>query len=582
MDERVFAGKYRTVRELGIVAAGRTYLATDPDGRKVVVKVVRPADEYAADVVEGDIAAASGIRHPALPRVYEWGHDGVDFFVVREYMRGADLKSEIEQQGRLAPLVAARYGSEAADALAQIHRRGLVHGNVKTANLVRMPEDPSGAAAVKLVGYGLGLRGDVATANTNAPPATAYYLAPEQVTGAALTPQTDVYGLGAVLYELVTGRVPFDGATASAVAEQHTHSVPRPVREVAPDVPASLERVIMRALEKSPAARYGSAKEMRIALDQVASSVAPIAARTSQKKGISPWVWVALAAVLVLLGLGVAWALGAFSGAKVGVPDVVGRPVAVATATIEAAGLTVGAITYTGGPVKGVADGSVTTQTPKPTEKVATGSQVDIVLAGVEKVAVPAVVGQQQTDAAAAIQGAGLTVGKVTQIAAEAAEPGVVLAQSPVPGTLVARGAAVALTVAKAPPVAGTVPDVGGQTQAQATDVLTAAGFTVKVVVRASADVPAGNVIDQDPVAGVQAVTGSTVTINVSSGPEPVTVPDVTTKTQADATNTLTDAGFKVKVTEATGVPVGTVTGQSPSGGTKAQPGSTVVITVAK
>ena len=582
MDERVFAGKYRTVRELGATAAGRTYLATDPEGTSVVVKVIRPADEYAADVVETDIAAVSGIRHPALPRVYEWGHDGPDFFVVREYVHGADLKSEIGQQGRLAPLVAARYGSEAAGALGEIHRRGLVHGNVKTANLIRVPEDPSGAAAVILVGYGLGLRGDAATANTSAPPSTAYYLAPEQVAGAAITPQTDVYALGVVLYELVTGRVPFDGATASAVAEQHTHTVPRPVREVAPDVPASLERVIMKALEKSPQARYGSADEMRVALDKVASSVAPVAAGASQKKGISPWVWVALASVLVLLALGVAWALGVFSGAKVTVPDVVGRPVAVATATIEAAGLTVGAITYTGAPVTGVADGSVTTQTPKPAEKVAAGSLVDIVLAGVERVAVPAVVGQQQTDAAAAIQGAGLTLGKVTQVATDVAEPGVVMAQGPAPGAMVAKGAAVSLTVATAPPAAGTVPAVGGQTQAQATDILNAAGFNVKVVVKASADVPAGSVIDQDPAAGVQAVTGSTVTIDVSSGPEPMTVPDVTTKSQADATNTLTDAGFKVKVIEATGVPVGTVIGQSPPGNTKAQPGSTVTITVAK
>jgi serine/threonine-protein kinase len=141
----------------------------------------------------------------------------------------------------------------------------------------------------------------------------------------------------------------------------------------------------------------------------------------------------------------------------------------------------------------------------------------------------------------------------------------------------------VTFSIAVAPPAAGTVPDLSGLSGDQASDAVAAAGFKPKVVRQTNADVAAGFVIDQNPAAGVQAAPGSTVTIVVSSGPAPVEVPSVTTKTQTDATNTLTNAGFKVTVTLATGGgPVGTVTAQSPGAGTLAAPGSTVVITVAQ
>lgn len=585
MDEKVFGGEYRVERELGTETVGRTYLAAAPDGRKVVVKVVRPADAATADIVESDIAEISGIRHPALPRVLKWGHDSQDFYVVREYVGGVDMKRVLREQERLAGVVAARYGAEAADALAQIHDRGLVHGNVKTANLIRLPEDPSAPSAIKLVGYGLGLRGDAAAVTGTAPPGIAHYLAPEQVAGEPVTPQTDIYSLGAVVYEMVTGRVPFDGATAAEVADKHVHDVPTPVRELAPDVPAPLERAIMRALEKSPRERFASAAEFKDALDAAAASATRVAAAASPPpKRTNPWLWVALAAIALLLIAGVAWAIGAFRGGPTtGVPNFVGKPVAEATAGIEAVGLTVGKVTYSGTTVAGVVDGTVTSQTPAPSTQVAAGSQVDLVVSGAQKASVPSVIGLTQADAAAAVQGAGFVVGSVTQVTTSTVPAGSVVSQSPAAGATLAQGGTVTFSIAVAPPAAGTVPDLSGLSGDQASDAVAAAGFKPKVVRQTNADVAAGFVIDQNPAAGVQAAPGSTVTIVVSSGPAPVEVPSVTTKTQTDATNTLTNAGFKVTVTLATGGgPVGTVTAQSPGAGTLAAPGSTVVITVAQ
>lgn len=570
MGERIFAGKYRTVRELRADVPGRTYLATSPGGEDVVVKVVRPVSQAALEAVENDVSAVAGIRHPVLPQILEWGHDGAEFFVVREYVRGADLKTELGLQGRFAPIAVARYGAAAADALEQIHRRGVVHGNVKSANLLRTPEDE-----LKLVGYGLGLQPGVLPADTSGAPGLAHYLAPEQVHGEAVTPRTDIYSLGVVLYELATGRVPFDGPSAAAVADQHVHAVPVPVRQLAPDVPVALESVIMRALEKPPEDRYPTAAEMKSDLERlIVASSAPAPAAPKRSRA---WVWLVLVAVLLALGLGAAWALGVFGG-EVAVPDVRVKPLSQATAELEAAGLAVGQVAYSGAPVAGVSDGAVWTQSPVAGTKVDKGSKVDLVLAGAELVEVPNVIGKSEAEARLVLDAKGFTAGPVTKETSAGVDPGTVLDQSPAAGARAAKGSPVALTLAQGP---SAVPDVTNLTEADAVKALEDAGFAAKVVLQPSSTVNTGTVISQDPSGGVAAKGGSTVTLVVSTGAQTADVPSVTTKTQADAVNTLTAAGFKTQVTLQTGGgPVGTVADQSPAAGTKATVGSTVVITV--
>lgn len=579
MDERVFAGKYRAVRELAADRTGRTWLATGPGGSEVVVKVIHPANADVAATIERDVSLVSGIRHPALPTVYEWGHDGPDFFVVREFVAGNDLKLEMSQQERFAPLTAARYGADAADALAQIHRRGIVHGNIKTANLIRMPQD-----AIKLVGNSLGMPAGARLAADDAPSA-AHYLAPEQIDGAGTSPASDVYALGVVLYELVTGRVPFDGPTAAAVADQQVHMAPTPPSDIVPEVPAALEMVILKALEKEPEARYASAEELRVALDGVSEAQAPegvSAAVTPERRRVSPWVWLLAAVLVAALGVGLAWAFGLFGSSESVVPDVVGRTVAEASSTIAAAGLQVGSVTFAGQPVTGIADGSVSAQTPAQGTEVDPATKVDLVLAGAEVVRVPDVVGQTETQATLALQNAGFVMGTISNVPTSGVAAGTVIAQGPLAGMKADKGASVDLQVAQAPSTPA-VPDVTGQTRADARAALESVGFVVKVVERSDATVASGKVIDQSPTGGVTARAGSTVTVFVSTGPAQATVPDVVGSTQADAVNALTAAGFKATITLQTGGgPVGTVTDQSPAAGQKAASGSVVVITVAQ
>jgi serine/threonine-protein kinase len=576
MDSKVFAGKYQVERELGQMGTGRTFLAVGPDDERVVVKVVHPVDAAAAAAVEHDVGLISGIQDPALPTVFEWGHDGLDFFVVREYVPGVDLELELGQQGSFAPLTAARYAAQAADALAQIHRRGLVHGNVKTANLIRTPDDE-----IKLVGNSLGLAGPAVPA-PGAPPSAAHYLAPEQAEGgAAASSATDVYAMGVVLYELIAGRVPFDGPTIASVLDQQAHSAPAPIGETAEELPAALEAVIMRALEKAPEARFANGDALRAALQDAMFGPKKIAPAVVPRKR-SVWPWVTAGVVVVAAALIVAWALGAFGTSEIAVPGVVGMTQSRASAAIFAAGLQVGNVTFAGAPVAGVADGSVSSESPAQGTKVDPSSKVDLVLAGAETVQVPDVVGLTEAQATAALQNAGLVSGAVSQVATTAIAAGTVAMQSPLAGTTVDKGASVDLLIAQSP-ATPSVPGVTGQTQAHAVSVLQNAGFVVTVDRASSASVPSGEVIDQNPTAGVAARTGSTVTITVSTGPALVAVPDVIGATQADAVNTLTAAGFTSHVTLHTGGgPVGTVIGQSPAAGVKAADGSTVIITVAQ
>jgi serine/threonine-protein kinase len=570
----VFAGKYRVERELGDVAAGRTFVAIDPKGDRVIVKLVHPASAEAAREIESDVATISGIRHPALPMVHEWGHDGSDFFVVRDYVPGADLELELGQQERFAPMTAARYGAEAASALGQIHARGLVHGNVKTANLIRTPEDE-----IVLVGNSLGVGGPRLSSATTAE--AARYLAPEQVEGGGVTPASDVYAMGVVLYELVTGHVPFDGTSAAAIADLHAHAVPQPLSEQVEDVPVALEAVVMKALEKSPDQRYADGEALRAALaavgapalEQVAAPGAPI-----PPKRRSMWPWILGLLALLLAALGLAWALGAFAPAKPAVPDVVGQTQTSAASALATIGLKVGTVTFAGTSVAGIADGSVSAQNPAPGVIVDPGSAVNLVLGGVEAVNVPDVVGVAETQAKSALEAAGLLEGTVTNVSTTTVASGIVVAQFPTAGTSVGKGTSIDLQVAQD---VVAVPDVTNETQSNAQEVLSTAGLVSKVVKHASASVPVGSVISQNPVAGATVKIGSTVTMTVSTGPGLVTVPDVGGLMQADAVNALTAAGFKSQIALHTGGgTVGTVIAQSPVAGAKAATGSTVVITV--
>ncbi len=489
--------------------------AITAEGAEVVVKTVRPVDP---EMFVSAIAHVAGAASPHLERVLGWEQQGEFVSIAVEPVGGTDLGRVLATAGTLAPRSAAALGAQAALGLAALHQQGLVHGAVKPSALIQAPDD-----SVVVVDVGLEQAQGGADLTEQAPPRNAYYVSPEEALGRQLVPASDVYSLGVVLYQFVTGRVPFDGQNAFAVAQDHVGAPVTPPRQLNPAVPAGLENIILRALAKPPEDRFSSGRQLFQALDdelQGTQVMAPVAAPVAQTKR-SRWPWIVggivLVAAVVLVAL---WASGAFTQ-KNTVPSVVGLTLANATSTLDSHGFKPGTVAYQQG--VGKPQGTIISQTPAAGASAAKGSAVNLVAVGATVQAVPNVIGMTQSAASAAITGAGLSLGHVSLIYSASGPSGTVTGQAPSAGVTAPAGSQVAITVSKGPtpsasPSATAVPNVIGQSQSQAVATLQAAGFTAVVDQVPSTTVPAGNVSDQTPSSGVLAQPGTSVTIVVSTG----------------------------------------------------------------
>jgi len=445
MSEPIYAQRYRARRQAPAGRAVAAYAGRDAEGRPVVVTVVRPLDP---GVFLRTLGVVASVRHLDLAPVVDAGREGGDCFVVAEDPGGVDAAA-LAARGPLPVATAALTAASAAAGLAALHEHGVAHGDVSPAT-VRRGED----GAIKLTGAGLADAFPPPDLRPGTAPDVARYLSPEEVTGRAPSPASDVYRLGLVTYLLLTGRHAFDGADGSIVAQEQLDGVVRPPQLLNPEVPPALAQIVARALEKDPGAR-GTAAQFQADIERVLRSAQVQEAPAPRSR---LWVWLLALVVLAIAALAVAWALGAFSG---------------------------------GG-----------------------GADVEV----------PDVTGMTEARAGTALTDAGLVAGTVRQVQSTEGPEGTVVAQSPDAGELVQEGSEVDLDVVASPspspsaPSAVAVPDVGGSSQADAEARLTEAGFTVVVSQEPSDTVPAGDVVSQDPQAGVVATQGSTVRIVVSTG----------------------------------------------------------------
>jgi eukaryotic-like serine/threonine-protein kinase len=516
MPSREYVGRYKVT---GLLPAGRAleaYQAVDPAGTPVTVKLLAPLDRERFFAQMRDLAA---VRHEHVARVLEWGVEGGLCFVVTEALAGTDLATLAGRDPGLAPSVVAELGAQAAAALAALHGRGILHGGVTPLAMVRTQD-----GVLKLTDAGIAVASGQADLSDMDPAQNAYFVSPEEVLARDLTPSSDVYSLGASLYAIATGTVPFDGPNAMVVAERHAGSAPEAPRQLRPDLPASLEHAILRAMAKQPEQRHGSAEELRQDLERAAAGmrVAPPAAApfTPQKPKRPVWPWIVglalVAAVVALL-----WFTGAFGG-NVTVPDLDGMTLDEARRTLTDVGLELGDLT-TGESQTGVPEGTVVGQSPDAGGDVDEGSAVDLVVAGAPNVVMPDLAGLSQAEAEAAVTAAGLIVERVTTVYSNDVPAGKVADQTPSAGTTVPQGTPVTLTLSAGPqtspsPGADAVPDVTGMTQAEALTALEEGGFSAVITTEASETVPAGEVINQNPKGGVLAAPGTSVTLVVSSG----------------------------------------------------------------
>lgn len=604
MEEMVFGRRYRVTERIGSGGMADVYKAVDETlGRTVAVKVLHQRFADDPEFVQRfrhEASAAANLSHPGIVNIYDYGVESGTYYIVMELVRGTDLKAVVKERGALDPLKVAEYGVQACAALTVAHGYGIIHRDIKPQNIVLTPD-----GVIKVMDFGIARAVDSDATQTGSVLGTAQYVSPEQAQGRRLGPESDLYSLGVVLYELSTGRLPFDGDTPVSVALKHVNDEPAPPRSINPQIPPALEAVILKAMQKDPVRRYRSADEMRDDLQRVVAgravaaqprvgdtTVMPAVERTTRgpevrrpqtsRREISPWVWVAVAALIVLLGVGAAWA-GGLIGGGLRVPDVTGMSIVDAKKTLIDLGLTVGKEDYATDPT--VPKDAVISTTPTAGVSVTRGQAVDLVISsGPEMVKVPLVIGSGESTAVTALEGAGFAVDpNFTREYNPKYPSGTVFKTDPAAGTDAPKGSKIHVWVSQGAELVA-VPFVGDLTQADATNQLTALGFTVKVTPKPDNTIAKGTVIDQKPAGGFQAPKGSQVTIYVSSGLEQVTVPALVGLAEADAVAKIRAVGLDesvLYVNDADPAVTGKVKVQDPSSG-KVNKGTTITIWVAR
>lgn len=499
MQGTVVDKRYTLLNKLGGGGMANVYLAHDEVlDREVALKLMREAfgdDEEFLERFRREARNAASLSHPNIAQVYDQGRDGDGLnYIAMEYVPGVTLKDRIREVGALEPGEAAGIAARVADALSIAHGKGIVHRDIKPQNVLLTP-----TGDVKVVDFGIA-RAASATVVTRTSHVlgTAGYMSPEQAAGQRVGPESDLYSLGVVLFEMLTGDQPFEADSAVAVAVKHLNEPPPHPRDANPEIPPELDAIVMSLLAKDPAHRYASALDLARDLDRVKAGLPPVALgaagttmrmpsdgatgrtrvssapttrsaparpRERRRRGIIP-VLLLLLALAALSGL--AWALsggnnGGNGGAEaVEVPEVTGLTQEEAERRLGAAGLESSVDERESSEAD---DGRVLDQDPAATERAEKGTTVNLVVgsgpSAPETVAVPDIpYGATADEAASQLNDAGLELGTVSETpSAEISQGGVVL-QDPLPGTQVDKGTAVDITVSSGPPAEISQPEV--------------------------------------------------------------------------------------------------------------------------
>jgi eukaryotic-like serine/threonine-protein kinase len=593
VDER-----YRLDRKIGTGGMADVWLAEDTElDRQVAIKILH--DKYAQDSefvqrFQREAQAAAGLQHPNVVGIFDRGDFDGTYFIAMEYVDGPSLKDLVK--GGMDPKDAINFTRQILNAARFAHRKGIVHRDLKPQNVLI---DDEGRARVADFGIARAGENSDITA-TGSVMGTAQYISPEQAQGKPTTPRSDIYSIGVILYEELTGRVPFEGDSAVAVALKQVSEAPRRPSAINPNVPPALDAVVMRALAKDPDARFRDADAFLKALDAAEKAPdTPRAQDTAAYAAVSPegetdipgavvvpydeeerrrrWSWL----VVALLVAGVA-ALVAFALTRpshVAIPDVIGKDVTEAERILDNQGLKWSIHTVPSFAPRN----QVVEQDPIPTDrgggKAEEGSSVTLsVSQGPAVVAVPDVANLAEKDAKNRLEKAGFRV-NVEQRFSKAVHKGLAIGTEPAVGTQLSTATPVTLLISRGANTV-TVPGVTGLDDQAALAALQNAGLSGVEVQRDSTE-PQGKVLSQSPLAGKQVPRGTQVTIFASTGA--ISVPDVVGQDRKTAVTALKRAGFTVAVTEQeTTDPrqINRVISEFPPAGSRGQRGDTVTLSV--
>ncbi len=589
---QIIDGRYRVISRLGAGGMADVFLAEDEQlSRPVALKLLHrrfAADPGFVERFRREAQSAASLQHPHVVSVYDRGAFEDTYYIAMEYLPGRTLKQVIREEAPLAPLRAIDITLQMLKAARFAHRRGVIHRDLKPHNVIIDDQDQ-----VKVTDFGIARAGASDMTETGSIMGTAQYLSPEQAQGQAVAEPSDLYSIGIVLYEMLTGRVPFDAESAVSIALKHVSEAPVEPVQLNPSVPPSLNQTVMWALNKNPADRPADADQFISVLEGVREQIA------SGRPGEATASMAAVSAAAAGLGAG-----GLLAGAA---QQPSGAPAAHRLTSPELVGGLyqqgpTGEWTQAGSGAGGSGSGRDDDQGGRnvwPWVAIGLlalaliGGAVAFALTRPHKASVPDVVRLQLSVAQTDVQNAGFQV--LVNNEASSAPSGIVIAQNPLSGARINTGSTVTLDVSTGPGN-GTVPQVTGDSQAQAVAAIKRVGLKVaQIKYQSSANVPKGNAIMTQPSVGTSLPSGFGVELYVSTGPAaPKTkaVPNVVGMSQSDATTTLQNDGFKVSpstqtttststTSTSTTTTAGNVVSQSPAATTSAKVGSTVSITIA-
>jgi beta-lactam-binding protein with PASTA domain len=604
--------RYRILNRIGSGGMADVYLAEDTHlGRQVALKVLHrrfAQDQEFVERFRREAKSVAGLSHPNVVGVFDRGdHEGT-YYIAMEHLPGRTLKEIVETEAPLSQERAIDLGEQILQGAGYAHRHGVIHRDFKPHNVI---VDEGGHA--KVTDFGIARAGASEMTETGSIMGTAQYLSPEQAQGHAVTAASDLYSIGVMLYEMLAGRLPFDGDSAVSVALKHLSEPPPSLSHFRPDVHPALEAVVMAALAKDPAQRWQSAEDFAQGLEAARSQMeagddggedlaavaavplplppaatipaangdggAPPVVEPPPRRRRRRWPWftiglltLALAGALLYLAL-----TGAFAPEKTHVPRVTGLQLVRARAVLEGAGFKVAQTRVRSRlPLDQVID-----QDPNPGEEAEDGSTVTLEVSnGPGTVRVPSVAKLPQEQAIHDLQDVDLKVTTEPQ-SSETVREGYAIRTVPRAGEEVERDTRVTLFVSTGPEQV-TVPNVVGLSRESAEARLSAEGFGVGVHEEQSEETE-GQVIAQSPGSGSQVDRGTTVTITVSIGIPKVSVPDVMGLPPREAEGQIRSVGLSsIRIERNVSDPDqdGVVIDQRPAGGVEVDPGGQVVIVV--
>ncbi|MED3660354.1 Stk1 family PASTA domain-containing Ser/Thr kinase [Ureibacillus terrenus] len=564
--------RYKIIKHIGGGGMSNVYLAHDLIlNRDVAIKVLRydsSNEEESMRRFQREALSATSLTHPNIVSIYDVGEDGDMHYIVMEYVKGKTLKQYIKENAPLSPARSVQIMKQLTSAISHAHENHIIHRDIKPQNIL-MDEEGN----VKITDFGIATSlAATSYTKTNSVIGTVHYLSPEQARGGVATKKSDIYALGIVLYELLTGEVPFSGESPVSIALKHLQAEIPSVRDFDASIPQSLENVILKATAKNPDHRYASVDEMAEDLETVLSpsrqnepkfrppidneetkafpiikgpmpidemantkEIKPSISKNrdsdskiikngseekktykQKKKRKKLWSIIGAAALLFIIGFIVL--INLILPDKAEIPDVSNMEVEEATETLEKAGFVVGEIREKNSDE--IEEGLVIETDPKAGLTRVKGTKIDLIVSiGYEKLEMKDYIGKQLTQALSILEDQFKDVKVIEEYSSQ--PEGTIIGQDPEPGEeVVPEETVVTLTVSKGKQI-GTVADLTGFNQSAMREYEKNTGFKIKIVEEVySDDIPAGSVVSQDPKPNTKLEIGGTINVTISKGPK--------------------------------------------------------------